>query len=190
MNVELRVYTAQDAKRLAELANNVKIVNNVRDSFPHPYTLDHAQDWIEFCQKHPTLNQAILSDGQLAGGVGVIPGEDIHRVSFEVGYWLGEPYWGKGIATAALRLWIEKIWHHFPEAQRLWAGVFAHNPASMRVLEKAGFQPEAVLKNALVKNNLVEDEHLYALYKNPSPPMMIEQKQEKQNPEAIYKMPE
>ena len=163
MHIHIRTLIPEDEIALAFLANNRSIYDNVRDIFPHPYTLDHARAWIDYGRSQPTLNAAITVDNCFAGCVGLIPGTDIHRVSAEIGYWLGEPFWGKGVMTTALDLWIQQIWQTFPEVHRLWAGVFAFNTASMRVLEKVGFEKEAVLKQAMIKNQVLVDEHLYSL---------------------------
>ncbi|MDQ1085970.1 GNAT family N-acetyltransferase [Siphonobacter sp. SORGH_AS_1065] len=165
MDVCIRSFLAEDEVQLAKLADNPRIFKNVRDIFPSPYTLDDARAWIEFAtsKKKPHTNQAIVVNGKLASCIGAAVGNDIHRISVEVGYWLGEPFWGKGIMTQALQQWIEQVWIIAPNARRLWAGVLAYNEPSMRVLEKAGFQKEAILKQAVIKNKKVCDEHIYAL---------------------------
>ncbi|OZI08860.1 GNAT family N-acetyltransferase [Siphonobacter sp. BAB-5385] len=163
MTIHIRTLLPEDETDLVFLANNRSIYDNVRDIFPHPYTPEDARGWIDYCRSQPTLNAAIAVDDRFAGCVGLIPGQDIHRVSAEIGYWLGEPFWGKGIMTTALDLWVKHIWQTFPEVHRLWAGVFAFNTASMRVLEKVGFEQEAVLKQAMIKNQVLVDEHLYSL---------------------------
>lgn len=165
--IRLRPFRSGDEAYLPAIGNNILIHNNLRDSFPYPYTEEDAEIWIDICEKQklPAHNLAIEVDGQLAGGVGVTPGTDIYRASAEVGYWLGQPFWGRGVATEALKLWTEKIWTDFPELERLWAGVFAYNAPSMRVLEKAGFKKEAVLRNSLMKNGKLEDNHLFVLFR-------------------------
>ncbi|MBO9638391.1 MAG: GNAT family N-acetyltransferase [Siphonobacter aquaeclarae] len=165
--IVLRPFRAGDEALLPDLANNPLIHINLRDSFPYPYTQEDAEIWISICEKqgNPPYNVAIEVDGELAGGVGVTPGADIYRASAEIGYWLGQPFWGRGIATEALKLWTEQVWRDFPELERLWAGVFAYNAPSMRVLEKAGFVKEAVLRKSLVKNGKLEDNHLFVLFR-------------------------
>ncbi len=165
MDVRIRSFLPEDEVDLAKLANNPLIFKNVRDIFPYPYTLDDARAWIEFAtgRKTPHSNQAITVNGKLAGCVGAAAGNDIHRISVEVGYWLGEPYWGQGIMTKALQSWVEEVWEIIPDARRLWAGVFDYNAPSMRVLEKVGFQKEAILQQSVIKNKKVHDEHIYAL---------------------------
>ncbi len=165
MDVRIRSFVPEDAAELARLANNRLIFNNVRDIFPFPYTLEDAQAWIEFAisKRKPHGNQAIEVDGTIAGCVGAAPGQDIHRVSVEIGYWLGEPYWGQGIMTRAVQSWVEQVWVDLPQAHRLWAGVFSYNQPSMRVLEKAGFREEAILQQSVIKNGQLWDEHIYAL---------------------------
>ncbi len=165
MDVRIRSFLPEDDVELARLANNQLIFNNVRDIFPFPYTLEDAQAWIEFAtsRKKPHTNQAIVVNGKLAGCIGSAPGHDIHRISVEIGYWLGQPYWGQGIMTRALQSWVQQVWIDLPQAHRLWAGVFAYNQPSMRVLEKAGFREEAVLQQAVIKNGQIWNEHIYAL---------------------------
>jgi RimJ/RimL family protein N-acetyltransferase len=134
----------------------------LRDRFPHPYTDKDAKTFL----KHVTssgdsTNLAIDVEGSAVGAVGFVPGRDIERFSAEIGYWLGEEFWDRGIVTEALTLVTE---HIFGELNflRLFALPFADNPASVRVLEKAGYVYEAVLRSSSVKFGVARDQLLYA----------------------------
>jgi RimJ/RimL family protein N-acetyltransferase len=159
----LRPWRTGDENSLAQHANNFKIWLNVRDIFPHPYTLADAHAWIQKANTlQNCLNLAIEADGAAIGGVGLILKEDVYRRSAEVGYWLGEDYWNKGIATAAVRSLAAYVFKNY-DICRLFAGVYAYNKASMRVLEKAGFALEAIHRQAVIKNGQMVDEYLYVL---------------------------
>ncbi|MDR2885418.1 MAG: GNAT family N-acetyltransferase [Rikenellaceae bacterium] len=160
----LRPWRMEDCESLAHHANNVQIYNNVRDHFPHPYTAADAVQFITMVQAAPGHTFAIEVGGQAVGGVGIVPGTDIERVSAEVGYWLGEEYWGHGIVTAATRALCDYVFAN-TEIVRLWAGVFAHNRASMRVLEKAGFTHLTTMRRAAIKNGVIIDLEYYELLK-------------------------
>jgi RimJ/RimL family protein N-acetyltransferase len=162
MNVVLRKWKKEDTEPLAILANNKKISDNLRDHFPHPYTFKDAEDWISLNEiRTPITNFAIQVNDQLAGGCGVLIKEDVYRHSAEIGYWLGEPFWGKGIATSAINLLIEKIIVINPAIVRIYAEVFEYNTASMKVLEKNGFQLESIREKAIIKNNIILNDHVW-----------------------------
>lgn len=162
----LRPWQETDKARLAHLANDYAIWVNVRDGFPFPYTEDDAAWWIENNIHHnPARSLAIECQGALAGTVGLQLKTDVHRVSAEVGYWLGRDFRGQGIATEALRLFIPYVFSHFPELMRVYAEVFHTNIASVRVLKKAGFVPEGVMKQAVVKEGQILDDLLFAIYR-------------------------
>jgi [ribosomal protein S5]-alanine N-acetyltransferase len=161
----LRPYRDGDEASLANHANNYQVWRNVRDAFPYPYTLEDAKQWIALCKTEtkPTVF-AIDIDGQVVGGVGIVLQKDVFRKNAEIGYWLGETFWGKGIATEAVKELTQYAFKHF-DIERLYAGVFEYNPASMRVLEKAGFHLEAVHKKNICKENQLYNEHLYVIFK-------------------------
>lgn len=143
--------------QLYPLANNPKIAMNLRDSFPQPYTIHDARHWIEHNQKfNPAQNFAIEYEGKLAGSIGVERGKDELRTNVELGFWVAQPYWGKGIATEAVKLFTDYIFDKF-DIERIFAMVFDFNGESMSVLEKAGYIPEAILKKAFIKNGAVGD---------------------------------
>lgn len=161
-NYKLRKWQRGDERSLAENANNPNIWNNVRDYFPSPYTLTDAYEWINFAQTE-RCNFAIEVEGKAVGGIGIIFQKDVARRNAEIGYWLGETHWGKGIVSAAIIEMVGYVFESFPEINRIYAGVFQYNTASMRVLEKAGFEQEAILKEAVTKNNQLWDEHIFAI---------------------------
>ncbi|MCC8408822.1 GNAT family N-acetyltransferase [Mucilaginibacter sp. UR6-1] len=153
------------AERLQLLADNANIARNLRDIFPHPYTVTDAEEFIDAAvQGNIPHVFGIFEDDEFIGVGGITVKTDIHRNSAEVGYWIGEPYWGKGYATTAVKLLTEYAFNI--GLIRVFAGVFAHNKASQRVLEKAGYILEAVLRSAITKNGEVMDEYLYAIIKS------------------------
>ncbi|PYT12806.1 MAG: GNAT family N-acetyltransferase [Acidobacteria bacterium] len=162
----IRGFRAADAGSIARHANNRKVWINLRDRFPHPYTLADAKKWIVVATGAvPETHFAIAIGGEAVGGIGLTLKNDIWRRSAEIGYWLREEHWGRGIATEAARAMVD---HAFAALSitRLYAGAFEWNPASMRVLEKAGFTREAVLKKAVTKDERTIDLVLYAIVRN------------------------
>jgi len=159
----IRDWRHGDEDGLVRHANNPKIWRNVRDRFPYPYTLDDATWWINHANSEvPMTSFAIVVDGEAAGGIGFMMQEDIFRRSVEIGYWLGEAFWGRGIVTNAVRAMSEYIFANF-DICRIYAGVFEWNLASMRVLEKAGFALEGRMRKAATKDGQTIDEFIYAL---------------------------
>ena len=159
----LRPWHSADAEPLAKYANNANIARNLRDRFPHPYTLRDAKAFIQSCAAvRPHLSFAIVVDQEAVGGIGISPGSDVERFSAEIGYWLAEPFWGRGIAAEALELMAA---YAFSTCRllRLFALPFAENRQSTRVLEKAGYTREAILRSSAVKDGTVRDQALYAL---------------------------
>lgn len=160
----LRPWRKDDRERLATIANDVRISRNMTDVFPHPYTLDDADAWIERCVREgdPALNLAVVVDKAVCGGVGahLLTAEQSHVAN--VGYWLTPDVWGRGIATDALRRFTGFLFETFP-VDRLYATVFGWNPASIRVLEKCGYQFEGRTRDAVVKDGAVTDLLYYGL---------------------------
>lgn len=158
----IRSILVGDAASLARYANNRKIWLNLRDRFPHPYTLRDAVSFIEHVheQARPTV-WAIDLTGEAVGTIGIMPRSDIERVSAEIGYWLGEPFWGRGIMTEALRAVTEWSLEQF-ELKRIYALPFANNAASCRVLEKTGYVCEGRLHKSAIKDGQVIDQFMYA----------------------------
>jgi [ribosomal protein S5]-alanine N-acetyltransferase len=164
--VKLRKIEPDDKEPLATLANNKKIWDNVRDYMPYPYTLKDAEEFIDFCKKeNPSMTFAIEYQSQFAGVIGLVKQTDIYRHSAEIGYWLGEPFWNKGIMTQAVRQLVDYGFQNIGLV-RIYTGVFDYNKASQRVLEKAGFTLEAIFRKSVIKNEIIGDEYRYCLLKN------------------------
>lgn len=162
--VQIREWKPEDTGSLAAICNNKKIWLNLRDAFPHPYTVANAVDWISFTLgQKPTRNFAIVYNGDVAGSIGVLTKEDIYRKSIEIGYFIGEQYWGKGIATIAVGQMIEYIKVKF-DVSRIYAEVFGNNTASMKVLLKNGFHLEGVREKSVIKNNVVMDDCVWVKF--------------------------
>jgi ribosomal-protein-alanine N-acetyltransferase len=165
--MKLRNWSLDDAESLLYHANNEKIAKHLTNVFPHPYTKQDAQFFIELCQNadaEKQINYAVEVDGKAAGSISVHCQTDVHEKSAELGYWLGEEYWGRGMIPQAVREVCREAFEVF-DIVRIQAEVFAENKASQRVLEKAGFVREAVLKKSIYKNGKLQDSHLYALVK-------------------------
>ena len=161
-NILLRPWRSGDEGSLVRYANNRKIWVHLRDRFPYPYTRKDAREWIRSTRRRtgPPLHFAIDVLGEAVGGAGLEPGSDVHRLAAEVGYWLGEPFWGRGLATEATRYLTEYAFEQF-DYERLQAIVFESNPASCRVLEKAGYELEARMKRSIFKDGKLMDCFLY-----------------------------
>ena len=159
---QIRSWRSEDEESLVTYANNRNISINLRDSFPFPYSADDAKGWINLASRQdPETNFAIADSKEAIGGIGLRLGTDVFRRSAELGYWLGEPHWRKGIATAAVQSLTEYAFLNFDLA-RIEAAVFEWNPASARVLVKAGYVCEGRLRNSITKNGKTIDQFLYA----------------------------
>lgn len=161
----LRPWHQDDAAPLVRYANNPKIARNLRDDFPSPYTLRDARKWLEpgpVNRKNIIL--AVEVEGEAAGGIGLHGLSDVHRYNAELGYWLAEDHWGKGIMTEAIGAMVDYAFLH-THWLRIFATVFQHNKASMRVLEKNGFHLEAIHKRNVMKEGRLLDEYLFAIRK-------------------------
>ena len=158
----LREWRHADAQALVRYANNINIARQLRDRFPHPYTLNDAKVFLAHVarDKGAPANLAIEVDGEAVGGIGFSAAADIERFSAEVGYWLGESYWHRGIVTEALSLVTREAFAR--NLLRLFALPFADNPASLRVLEKAGYVREGLLRSSAVKYGRPRDQLLYS----------------------------
>ncbi len=160
----IREWRHADAAALARLADDRAVWLGLRDVFPHPYGLGDALGFIALAGRmDPRTYFAIEADGELAGGIGYIRKTDVERIGAEVGYWLGRAFWGRGIATAALRLLTAHAFAADPELRRLWAVPFARNVASARVLEKCGYRLEGTLRQSAIKDGVVLDQWMYAI---------------------------
>ncbi len=161
----IRDFRPEDAEALARTANDRLIWRNLRDRFPHPYTVQNAREFLGGGSGSRGLGGrafAIEVDGRMAGGIGYMPGEDVYRRSVEIGFWLGRRFWNRGIATAAVSRFTEWLFASDRELLRIHAGVFHWNPASMRVLTKAGFLFEGRLRSAAFKDDQVVDLLVFA----------------------------
>ena len=159
----LRAWQPGDEESLVSHANNRTIWRNLRDAFPHPYTSADAKRWIETANPTtPVTNFAIVVNGEAAGAIGLLLKEDVFRRSAEIGYWLGEEFWGRGIVTEAVRAMTDYAFNNF-DLCRVYAGVFEWNPASMRVLERAGYEFECRMKKSVTKDGETIDELIYAV---------------------------
>ncbi len=158
----IRSWRDSDKETLPLHANNRKIWINLRDQFPHPYTDADAERWLEHITAiTPGTSFAIDVNGEAVGGIGLVLQQDVERCSAEVGYWLSEQHWGRGIATAALEIITEYAFKHL-NLTRVYAVPFANNDASIRVLEKAGYTCEGRLRRSALKNGEVLDQLMYA----------------------------
>ena len=165
MDCKIRKWRPEDAKNLSELLNNKKILDNLRDGLPFPYTESDAIDYISAmlsADKNSVFAFAIEVDGEVAGSIGIFRQENIHSKTAETGYYLGEKYWNKGIATSAVIKACDFVFKN-TDIIRIFAEPFSRNVASCRVLEKAGFVCEGTLRKNAVKNGIVEDMNMYAL---------------------------
>jgi [ribosomal protein S5]-alanine N-acetyltransferase len=160
--LQVRSWRKSDLDALLRHANNSKIAANLRDQFPHPYTRRDAIEYLDFVRdQKPERSFALHFDGEAIGGLGFQIGVDIARMSAEMGYWLGEPYWGRGLATRAAAAASEWAFVEY-KLTRVFALVFSHNAPSIRVLEKAGFQQEGILRRSAIKNGTVLDQLIFA----------------------------
>jgi RimJ/RimL family protein N-acetyltransferase len=159
----LRSWEWRDRESIVRYANNPRVARNLRDRFPHPYTDRDARNWLDVVvDADPETNFAIVVGGEAVGGVGYTLQYDVDRRSAEIGYWLGEEFWGRGIATEAL---IAVTNHAFASHDicRVFAHVFEWNPASARVLEKAGYTFEGRLRKSVTKEGQTIDQLMYAM---------------------------
>ena len=158
----VRRWRADDADALVRHANNLKVARQLRDRFPHPYLRANAIGFLKSAMAaDDPSNLAIEVNGEAVGAIGYVPGVDVERYSAEIGYWLGEAYWGRGIVTEALELVTE---HLFAAGNllRVFALPFADNVGSRRVIEKAGYAQEGTLRSSSVKYGAPRDQALYA----------------------------
>lgn len=165
MQFTLRPWHSSDLDSLVCHANNPRIAQNLMNRFPHPYTAENGAGFIATAMgSAPAKILAIAIEGEVVGGIGLHPQEDVYCKNAELGYWLAEPYWGKGIVTKAVVQMVTYGFQHF-DITRIFARPFGTNAASQRVLEKAGFILEAKFEKTIYKNGAYLDELVYALRK-------------------------
>lgn len=164
-DLRVRSWRRDDLAALVRHANNPNIACNLRDQFPHPYTRRDGLDYLNFVRAMQLETSFALEyDGEAVGGIGFLLGVDIARRTAEMGYWLSEQYWGRGLASRAARAASDWAFEYY-QLTRIFAQVFVHNTASTRVLEKAGFERECLMRKSAVKNGVVLDQVLYAKVK-------------------------
>ena len=150
-------------EELQILANNTGIAENLKDLFPHPYTIGDANDFIYLADQGGLGHTFGIFTGDIFIGVGsIMPQKDIYKYNGEIGYWIGQPYWGNGFGKKTVELLTSFAFEELGLI-RVFAGVFPNNKASMRVLENSGYVLEAILKSSIVKNGIISDEYIYSI---------------------------
>ena len=161
----LRKWKTSDLENLVKNANNYNVASTLRDAFPYPYTVEDGKEWIEFAGNEEWgHNFAITTDDKAIGCIGLIVGKDIERKSSEVGYWLGEDHWGKGIASSAMEGIVKFAFTNL-KLERIFEVPLEHNIASRKVLEKNDFILEGILRNSVFKSGKLHNQALYARIK-------------------------
>lgn len=171
MRIQLRAWTPADAAALAAALSNRRVQDNLRDGLPYPYTEEDGRAYIAAmlaAEKNDTFSFAVTVDGRVVGNVGAFRQGNIHRRTAELGYYLAEEYWGRGIMTEAVRQLCDRLFAE-TDILRIFAEPFADNVGSCRVLEKAGFSYEGTLRAHAVKNGRVLDMRMYARLKGDVP---------------------
>ena len=164
----VRPWRDSDAPALARYANNRKIWLNLRDGFPHPYGIENAHAYLAMvARQDPITFATIATPEESIGAIGISIGKDVHRLTAEMGYWLAEPYWGRGITTEAVAAFTESMFSRFGLI-RIHAEPYAWNAASCRVLEKAGFVLEGRLRGNAIKDGRIVDSLMYARVRMPA----------------------
>lgn len=167
MDFELRNWKISDAQYVQKYANNKKIADNLRNAFPHPYTLQDAENYINaVIQKDEKCQccRAIVINGEVVGSIGLFLKDDVYCKSAEIGYWLAEPYWGRGIMSSAIKYLCEFAFKQY-DIVRIYAEPFEYNTGSRKALEKAGFTLEGIKKKSIYKNGNFFNSCIYALIK-------------------------
>ncbi|MDE6303106.1 MAG: GNAT family N-acetyltransferase [Clostridia bacterium] len=166
-SVEIREWKLSDADDLAKALSNLNVLNNLRDGIPYPYTENDAKDYIQAMlaeDKNNVFAFAICYDGKVIGSIGAFRQGNVHFRTAELGYYIAEEYWGKGIGTQAVRLLCDYVFAN-TDILRIFAEPFAHNAASCRVLVKAGFEYEGTLRSNAVKCGNICDMKMYSIIK-------------------------
>ena len=161
----IREWRMDDLPALLKYANNERIAINLRDRFPHPYSEEAGRRWLEYLAvEKPVTAWAIEVGGEAAGSIGLQLHSDVERVSAEIGYWLGQPFWNRGIVSEALRAVTARAFDRF-SLTRIYALPFADNAPSVRVLEKAGYALEGRMPRSAIKQGVVKDQLMYGAYR-------------------------
>ena len=162
-NIVLRKWRSGDEDAIVKHANNYEVVKYLKDSFPYPYTHADAQRWVYFASHQASAHfLAIEVENEVVGCVGIEKQQDVYRKSAELGYWIGQEYWNRGIMTHVVSEMVEYAFSKF-DIVRLYAHVFEGNIGSVRVLEKAGFVQEAIQRKAVCKEGRFLDQFVYAI---------------------------
>lgn len=161
---EVRTLKLEDAKSIANNGNNPKIAAKMRDVFPSPYRVETAQAWINMnlLPANKDWVNAIVVDDKAVGVASILFKDDIYQHSAEVGYWIGEDYWGKGLVSEAVKALVEYTLEN-TDVKRLYAEVFSNNKASAKVVQKAGLVYECTHKKSIIKNDEIMDSHIYTI---------------------------
>jgi len=168
MKIDIRPWKIEDAPSIAKTLNNKKVQDNLRDGIPFPYSVSDAEEYIEKTLNadiNTTYMWAITVDEVVAGSIGVFRRDNVHRLTAEVGYYIGEEHWGKGIMTEAIKKACAYIFEK-TDIVRIFAEPYSTNAASCRALEKAGFTYEGLLRSNAIKNDKIVDMKMYAIIKN------------------------
>lgn len=167
MEFNLRPWRHSDLESLIKYGNNPEIARNMTDGFPSPYTVENGRAFLNMITALPVERVwAIEINGEACGGIGVHPLTDIMRRNAELGYWLGQPFWGKGIISRAIPIAVERGFKNLPDIVRIFARPFGRNIASQKALEKAGFTYETRFSKTIFKNGEFEDELFYSVLRN------------------------
>lgn len=161
-DLRVRPWQRSDLDALMRHANNSRIAANLRDQFPYPYTRRDAIEYLNYVRALDVPTSfAVEHGGEAIGGIGFKLGTDIARLSAEIGYWLAEPFWDRGLTTRAVSATSDWAFDYY-KIIRIFAMTFSQNAASMRVLEKCGFEREGILRRSAIKNNVILDQVLYS----------------------------
>lgn len=165
--IKLRPWQTSDIDSLTFYANNSKIADNLRDGFPYPYTRESGEEFLATANDKPKKQRifAIEVDGEAVGSIGVFLMDDVHRKTAEIGYWLGVPFWGRGIMTGAIKEIVKFSFYEF-DIYRLFAQPYARNIGSCHILENCGFSKEGVLRSNIYKNGMIFDGCMYSILKS------------------------
>ena len=163
--IQLRNINKAAPEEIQKLANNHAIAVNLRDAFPYPYTVEDAVTYLDL-SANGVLGHVfgIYDNDTFVGCCSLIPQNDVYRINAEIGYWIGEPYWGRGYATDAVRQCLKFAFEEL-NLLRVYANIYEYNIGSMKVLGKVGFEKEAIIKSSIMKEGKIFDEHLYSIRK-------------------------
>ncbi len=165
MDFKLRKWHYTDSQSIAQVANNPNIAKNLRNTFPHPYSIEDAEWYVKDCISREGKNQmtrAIVVDGKAVGSIGIFIQKDVYQKSGELGYWLAEDYWRKGITSKAVEIICKEAFATL-DIIRIFAEPYEYNAGSRGVLEKAGFKYEGTMRNGVYKNGNVFSYCMYSI---------------------------